>query len=548
MKNIVTAFIISGISTLAFSQTLVRDINPGLGASSPYIFATLPGNKTIFSAYDGVNGIELWVTDGTSPGTKMIKNVNPSNSTSPSPMYNLGSVVMNGKLYYGFNDGVYGMELWETDGTEAGTKMVKDIYPGSGNGFVGSQIIEFNGKMYFSGTDDVSGAELWTSDGTAAGTVKVLDINPGVNSSNPFYYKVFKNRLYFAANNGTNGFEWWSSDGTAGGTSIFYDLNPGASGSISTYCVEYNGSLYFAGYADNINGIELYRIEGDSIGLVKNIAQTGGQSSSPNDFITAGGLLFFRANDNVNGSELWRTDGTDSGTVLVKDITPGNTGTSLFLLGELNGKLIFTATTSLLGKELWISDGTGAGTLNLKDLNIGSGNGVVNLTSEMYPKPEYNFFVNPYIYNGLYYFAGYSGPNLIELWQTDGTVSGTKKADSTTGGTGYFSTNWIYVNNGNVWLNANDGTAGFELYRYKVTTGSLTKPVKQSVTIYPNPASGEIRFSRSGLVTIYDLHGRVHLSCIAEGSDTDVSGLSPGMYTVTVKDENGLYSGKLIIE
>src|SRR5262249_61137988 len=80
-------------------------------------------------------------------------------------------------------------ELLKSDGTAAGTTLVKDIWPGSSSAFIvsgGSVLNAFltnvNGTLFFLANDGVSGRELWKSDGTAAGTVLAKDINPGAAS------------------------------------------------------------------------------------------------------------------------------------------------------------------------------------------------------------------------------------------------------------------------------------------------------------------------------------------------------------------------------
>ena len=78
-------------------------------------------------------------------------------------------------------------------------------------------------------------------------------------------------------------------------------------------------------------------------------------------------VLFFIANDGAHGDELWRSDGTASGTVLVKDIGPGNSVTGWLTRG-VGHSLLFSARTPALGEELWQSDGTPAGTRLVKDL------------------------------------------------------------------------------------------------------------------------------------------------------------------------------------
>ena len=61
-----------------------------------------------------------------------------------------------------------------------GTTLVKDIYPGSGDGFP-NHLKNINGTLYFWARYNGGGAsyELWKSDGTENGTVLIKDIYPG---------------------------------------------------------------------------------------------------------------------------------------------------------------------------------------------------------------------------------------------------------------------------------------------------------------------------------------------------------------------------------
>src|SRR5206468_1855806 len=89
-------------------------------------------------------------------------------------------------LFFSADDGSNGQELWKSDGTQAGTVLVKDIDPGAGSSDP-SFLTGVNGTLFFANFsgDGSNGVELWKSDGTAAGTVLVKDIVPGAGSSLP---------------------------------------------------------------------------------------------------------------------------------------------------------------------------------------------------------------------------------------------------------------------------------------------------------------------------------------------------------------------------
>jgi ELWxxDGT repeat protein len=359
---------------LAGGTSLVKDINPGV-APSGLNNLTSVFSIFYFTATDGTNGEELWKSDGTTAGTVLVKDIR----TGPlgSAPKNLTNV--NGTLYFTANNGLTGEELWKSNGTSAGTVLVKDLWTGTYvdpiQGTVPyssspSNLINVNGTLYFRGGDPTNGYELWKSDGTTAGTVLVKDINPGVAGASPRYLTNINGMLYFAADDGINGAELWKSDGTAAGTVLVKDISTGTSGALlgadlPNSFTNFNGTLFFTAYT-SANGGELWKSDGTNAGtvLVKDINPGTGNSDIYNKLVEVNGNLYFSANDGTTGAELWKTDGSNAGTVLVQDLFPGvspnpvSGGTTVNSstpanLTNANGTLYFSANNGTLGNELW---------------------------------------------------------------------------------------------------------------------------------------------------------------------------------------------------
>ncbi len=313
------------------------------------------GNTVFFMAHDFTAGAELWKSDGTASGTGMIKDIFPSPyGYGPEQLFRAG-----GMLYFSWSDGTHGMELWKSDGTAPGTVMVKDVLPGG----IGSQpemLGDVNGTLFFAaggaavldGERYVYDLGLWKSDGTAAGTVLVKDLAPGYAGS-VGEAAVVGSTLFFIADDGVHGRELWKSDGTTAGTVLVKDIRPGLDGAWLSDFEVVGGTLYFSA-DDGTSGAELWKSDGTAAGTVRvRDICAGPQYSAPRELTAVGGLVYFSANDCVSGTELWKSDGTQAGTTRVSDLWPGAASSNPSTLTAYNGALYFSADNGASGAELW---------------------------------------------------------------------------------------------------------------------------------------------------------------------------------------------------
>lgn len=402
-SRLLISFIIILAAVQCFADAeLVFDLNRGttpLG-SNPGQFVSL-GSLVLFVADDGIHGRELWQSDGTAAGTRMVIDLLPGPKGASFRFKKNGDILyfsateINSRtsIFYrllpgqgnlpeklaGFeNHQIYDFEmlsnrwmfivstesnndfeLWTIDGSphRIGNMTIGPIYGGNEK----SLLTTFNNLIFFPGQDQTHGQEIWCSDGTDSGTHMVRDINPGQQSSTPIGMIRFAGSVVFTADDGKHGTEIWRTDGSDLGTSMVQDLNPGSeSGAGATQVGVFaplNDEIYFPAQ-NGKQGFELYSMDaGFHIDLVKDIAE-GTRSSSINFLLSGSRYVYFTANVQGKGATVWRTDGSAAGTTVIVDPYPNKAEEYLFVSQVQEDHLAFITWDQSGGDNVWVSDGT----------------------------------------------------------------------------------------------------------------------------------------------------------------------------------------------
>lgn len=522
MKKI-TSFLLLVFTLQSFGQVEVIENFPIYGSK-------VVNSKIVFARNSPEFGNELWVSNGLSEGSHILKDIVEGTESSNPEL----SIIVGNNIYFKANQN----QIWRTDGTSVETILMVDN-PQISNP---SEFVEVGQFIFFK-----SGGNLWKMLGTPNSESLVNNTPDVFFTAISGITKLNDSEVLFnARRNSDNKWGIWRSNGVV--TEFVIDINVGT-GSLEIAQMRLpkniDGTIYFDGYSIETGG-ELWKTNGSATGseLILDIYNVNDNpftsSSGPRYFTAVNDMIFFSAKNALNGIELWKTNGTTAGTMMVKSITAGNnTNGGPFSLTAVNDLLYFVQsdTENSGSAQIWKSDGSEIGTTK-----------VTNLTGSYLN--VYDLFES----NGNIYFNYFQPSTGQELWKLN-TVNDTYSliADIAPGTISSEPTDFFEMN-GYIYFNATDNgfLGGTKFYRIADQSLSTVDINMKSITIYPNPTNGiitiQIEDSNNFEVELYDLYGK-KIAHFSNQKKIDISNLTNGMYVLKIVDsENNFISNNKIIK
>jgi ELWxxDGT repeat protein len=374
------------------------------------------------------SGDSLWKSDGTPAGTIYVKKINESDIS-------LTGMTIGTSFFFTAKESSGKTSLWKSDGTSVNTvKLVayNQITP----------LLVHGGALYLAINNGSSGIELWKTTGGAPSIVK--DINPGSGNGFVGNLIVSGGQLFFQANSGSGGINIWKSNGTTAGTLLAANVAFDDYGLLT----DVNGTIYFGrntiatydSFGSTNSKAELWKTNGTTAGtvLVKRFAKNEEEGNlefyeSISDFYAANGKLYFRYYANYDNSlpyhYLYESNGTGAGTREISNITID--GPTNFVT-EAKGKIVYQGNSQSFAGAVQAYDPVSATKFFLKSDPFSSED-----VHEYAVAGNYFFFVDAIDA----YMGGTSGENSQQLWQTDLAPGNAKAVKSLFKGTDFAGTN-----------------------------------------------------------------------------------------------------------
>lgn len=516
-------------------------IASGNDSSNPMFFSEYNGELYFNARGTNVSGIgnELYKTNGTQAGTILVMNLNPNFSGSSYPS---NFTVFNGELYFTADDGVNGRELFKTDGTTI--TLVKDINVGSGSSSNHSDnmmaMLEENGFLYFFAEDTSgTGYDLWKTDGTEAGTIKVSELNTNEVTGLNLNFKKLGNSLYFVyTDSNTSHKEIYKYEPLSSNQTSVLNVYPSNNSSGYGYLTIFDNKLFAV--ADG----KIYYTNGATNGFV--FLGTNGITAF-NKLTVLNDELFFFGNSSTNGNQdvykcFYNPAENDYRVQLVYDFNDGGSGFLNPLPGSLsdngipyftslNNKLYFTAREQSspnggLVYQIYETDGT---TTQI----------AIPITHSGSPssRPIYWITANN---NKLYFLM--SGDNSPEqLWEANPDDGMFTQLSSYTGPITQprqIFTRPLKSWNNNIYVEGITTAEGYELWKFGTGTLSTDEVAfGNKIQMYPNPTQDYLKLNVENIdeyqVTVFNAVGQ-QVNPMINSNLINLTSVPKGVYYITV--------------
>ncbi len=371
-------------------------------AHRPREWAVTIGDKLFFSG----STCDIWQTDGTQVGTAKVSSFGQL-YLSPDHLTVFGNAILFTVQNSYINNPYYRpYQLWFSDGTPQGTRLVKDLYADMLSDLQVSSIRVVDGKAYFftyldTRIESGNWYQLWRSDGTSEGTNIIAEFIEPLGYWTPDLVIGPNHLLFFTAplnDNNIHQMVVWQTDGTEAGTQPVDVLNNTPSEYYQLYRYQLVGNhLYIMQILQN--GFQILTTQGKNSGGIIELAnfpflllgelkfawaafdnrlfftyyyqiwESEGTAEStklfyqfeetypqPQNLYGIGSRLFLAATDVKNGTELWEVKGDNTIPQLLMDINPGPSSSVPSHFAWAGNKLFFYAFDAINGRELWVYD------------------------------------------------------------------------------------------------------------------------------------------------------------------------------------------------
>jgi ELWxxDGT repeat protein len=303
------------------------------------------GNLVLFRGQTAANGVELWRTDGTPAGTVLVRDIRPGSAsalgTGSEPTWSLRSVP--GLLLFAADDSL-GDEVWRTDGTTAGTAPVTSIAPGPAAALITLGPTTATGRLLFAATSPTTGRDVWSTDGNLSTEILIDDLT---GNTVQFLGAAGPQWLFTIGDASTS--RLYRTSGTAASTTLQNNLVGGAvvSGIAFTVYSPVQGVALF-GLGTSVQRADPTGINTFPLGQAPTLTEGADWFSLP-----GADVAVFSGVSTGFGREPWRSNGLPNGTSRLLDVNPGSASSAPREFTHAGGLVYFTADDGTTGRELW---------------------------------------------------------------------------------------------------------------------------------------------------------------------------------------------------